>query len=120
MSFTASTGATITINLPQRDWLQVSPRGVKSNRLGIGARLLAKVGGRQIVRELFSANSYRSQSPASVHFGLGNADSVELLSIRWPSGRVQELKNLPAGRHLMIREGGAKPAIITPGKPLPF
>ena len=100
--------------------MQVSLRGVKSNRLGIGARLIAKVGGRQIVRELFPANSYRSQSPASVHFGLGNADSVESLSIRWPSGRAQVLKNLPADRHLMIREGNPLPAIITPGKPLPF
>ena len=87
---------------------------MKSNRLGIGARLIAKVGGRQIVRELFPANSYRSQAPASVHFGLGDADSVESNSIRWPSGRVQELKNLPADRHLLIREGNPLPVIITP------
>jgi hypothetical protein len=93
---------------------------VKCNRLGIGARLIAKAAGRQIVRELFPANIYRSQAPASVHFGLGDADSVESLSIRWPSGRVQELKNLPADRHLMIREGGTEPDIIIPGKPLPF
>lgn len=107
-------------NFPQRHWLAVSLRGVKSNRQGIGARLVARVGGRQIVRELFPANSYRSQAPASVHFGLADSETVEVLTIRWPSGQVQKLKNLPADRHLMIREGQEKPAVITPGQPLPF
>lgn len=105
-------------NFPQRHWLKIGLRGVeKSNRQGIGARLIASVGARQIVRELYPANSYRSQSPASVHFGLGHRDTVDTLTIHWPSGREQVLKNLPADRHLLIREGQPEPAIIIPGTP---
>jgi hypothetical protein len=90
---------------PPRHWLKVSLTGVDSNRLGIGARLTARVAGRQIVRELYPVNSYRSQAPSLVHFGLGDAEVVESLTIRWPSGLRQTLKGLRADRHIVVREG---------------
>ena len=107
-------------NFPQRHWLAVSLRGVQSNRQGIGARLIAHVGNRQIVRELYPANSYRSQALARVHFGLGEAEGVDRLVIRWPNGQEQELKGIAADRHVIIREGEATPKVVTPGQPLPF
>ena len=72
--------------LPRRHYLKVSLRGTKSNRLGIGARLTAVVKGQQLVRENYPANSFLSQSPTIVHFGLADSESVESLTIRWPSG----------------------------------
>jgi enediyne biosynthesis protein E4 len=91
-------------NFPQRHYLEVTLHGTRSNRQGIGARLTASVRGRVLVRELFPANSYRSQAPCRVHFGLGDADRVEWLNIRWPSGHVQEFKGLAADRHIVIEE----------------
>ena len=64
--------------LPRVNSLHVSLRGTKSNRLGIGARLVAEVAGHQIVRELYPVNSYLSQAPARVHFGLGLKSSARL------------------------------------------
>jgi hypothetical protein len=90
---------------PPRHYLEVSLRGTRSNRLGIGARLIAMVQGRPIVRELYPLNSYRSQMPTWVHFGLGDADRVDRLEIRWPSGLVQELTGLAADRHIIVEEG---------------
>ena len=107
-------------NFPQKHWIQVSLRGVESNAQGIGARLVAKLGDRQIVREIFPANSYLSQSPATAHFGLGNKDKVDTLTIRWPNGKEQVLKSISADQHLLVREGDPKPANIIPGKPYPF
>src|SRR5207249_1424176 len=69
---------------PKRHYLKVSLRGTKSNRLGIGARLVAEVQGRRLVREQYPLTSYRSQMPNIVHFGLGDADHVDRLTIRWP------------------------------------
>ena len=106
---------------PQRHYLEVSLRGRTSNRQGIGARLEAHVGGRVLVRELYPANSYRSQAPAVAHFGLGDARAVERLTIRWPSGRVQELRGLRGDRHVVVDEGkDGPPAVrtVTPGQPL--
>ncbi len=107
---------------PARHYLAVSLRGRPSNRQGIGARLTAVAGGQQQVREMYPSNSYRSQAPNIVHFGLGSAAVVERLTIRWPSGRVQELRDLRADRHVVIdedREGDQAVATVVPGRPLP-
>jgi hypothetical protein len=90
---------------PQRHFLKVSLRGRQSNRQGIGARLTAVVRGQQLVREMYPSNSYRSQSPNIVHLGLGDAPVVDRLTIRWPSGKVQELRDLGGDRHILIDEG---------------
>ena len=90
---------------PKRRFLKVTLRGTESNALGIGAKLTAFAAGRQVVRELYPVNSYRSQAPSLVHFGLGDADHLDSLTIRWPSGRVQKLRGVPADRHIVIQEG---------------
>jgi hypothetical protein len=91
-------------NFPQRHYLKVSLRGTKSNRQGIGARLIAEVNGQKLVRELYPLNSFRSEMPNLVHFGLADSDKVEKLTIRWPSGRVQALSNLKADAHIIVDE----------------
>jgi enediyne biosynthesis protein E4 len=105
--------------LPPRRWLQVTLRGTQSNRLGIGARLVATVGERQIVRECSAINSYLSQSPATVHFGLQEATQIDTLTIHWPSGLEQKLETIPADRQIVITEGAngwlpARPGVVTP------
>jgi enediyne biosynthesis protein E4 len=105
--------------LPRKNYLEVSLRGRQSNRQGIGARLTAVVAGRPQVRELYPANSFQSQTPDMVHFGLGDAEVVESLTIRWPSGKVQVLNNLAKNRHIVIDEGldGADAATtVEPGR----
>jgi hypothetical protein len=104
---------------PARHYLTVSLRGRASNRAGIGARLAATAGGRTIVRELFPHNAFRSQMPAQVHFGLGDATTVDRLTIRWPSGSVQELSALRGDRHVVIEEGKSGTGAVetvTPGQ----
>jgi hypothetical protein len=101
---------------PAGHYLEVSLRGTRSNRLGLGARLVAKFAGRQVVRDLFPANSFRSQTPALVHFGMDDAKLVEELTIRWPSGQQQVLRNLPADQHVVIDEGQEGFETILPGR----
>jgi hypothetical protein len=99
--------------------LNVSLRGTKSNRQGIGARLVAEVNGQQLVRELYPLNSYRSAMPNLVHFGLGDSDKVEKLTIRWPSGKVQVLTDLKADAHLVVdedKDGAAAIETVVPGR----
>jgi len=106
-------------NYPQRHYLKVSLRGRASNRLGVGARLTATVNGQKLVREMFPINSYRSQMPNLVHFGLGAADQVEKLEIRWTSGKQQMFFNLKTDRHLVVKEdqdGEAAMQDVVPGR----
>jgi hypothetical protein len=104
---------------PRRHYLEVSLRGRSSNRLGVGARLTAVVRGQSLVREMYPINSFRSQMPNIVHFGLGESTQVEKLTIRWPSGREQHLSNLAADRHIIVdeaKEGEDAVATVVPGQ----
>jgi len=105
--------------LPRKNYLMVSLRGHQSNRQGIGARLTAVVKKQPLIRELFPANGFHSQAPNIVHFGLADAEVVEKLTIRWPSGKVQEFKNLKGGRHIVVDEskaGADAIETVTPGQ----
>ncbi len=104
---------------PQKHYLEVTLRGTRSNRQGIGARLIARVDGRQIVREMYPINTFRSQAPNIVHFGLADADQVDELEIHWPSGQVQRLGHVRADRHIVIEEGkerGDAVETVVPGR----
>ena len=105
--------------LPRKHYLKVSLRGRNGNRQGIGARLTAVVKGQQLVREMFPANGFRSQAPNITHFGLAEADAVDGLTIRWPSGKVQTFKGLKGDRHVIIdegKDGDAAVETIVPGR----
>ena len=52
-----------------------------------------------------SGGSYLSQNDTRVHFGLGDADRVARVEIRWPSGRMETLTALAADRFYVAREG---------------
>lgn len=83
--------------------------GVESNRQGIGARVIAQAGERCLVRDLFPANGCLGQSPAELNLGLGAADKIDLLTIRWPTGQEQVLRDLPVGGMITITEGSSEP-----------
>ena len=90
---------------PRAHYLQLSLRGTRSNSLGGGARVECEIGGLVIRRSLFPVVNFLSQSPALLHLGLGDAATVDRLTIHWPSGEVQRFEKLAADRHLRITEG---------------
>lgn len=84
--------------------LQVKLIGRRSNRDGIGTQLRLEAGGRRQYREARRSGGYLSSSDPRVFFGLGTAERVEKLELRWPSGQRQVLENLPADCELTIDE----------------
>ena len=86
-------------------WISIRTVGTKSNRDGIGARVSVRAGGRRQIQEVTSGGSYLSQSDLRIHFGLGSALLVDTIEIRWPSGAIDELKDMPADRLLTVEEG---------------
>lgn len=60
-----------------------------SNRDGIGARIEVHLGERTLVRELRAGEGFASQNSATLHVGIGKAESVDKITVRWPSGRTQ-------------------------------
>ncbi len=85
-------------------WLQVDLAGVRSNRYGIGAALVAQAGGLTVYREVKGGEGFGSTDPYRVHFGLGGHEKVDSLEVFWPSGRRQRFTGLETGQVLEIRE----------------
>ena len=89
-------------------------RGTASNRFGIGTRVEATTKTGTQVRELVLARGYLSTSEPAVHFGFGADETIEQLTITWPSGRVQTLTNLPTGRRYTVTEPATDTAQTPP------
>ena len=85
-------------------WVQIDLRRSKGNRFGVGARLELEAAGRQQIREVTAGSSYMSQSSLTAHFGLGKAETVERLTVRWPRGGIQVLRDLPVDRRYVVVE----------------
>lgn len=103
-------------HFPPRAYLKVSLHGQRSNSLGLGARISARVEGRALVRELFPQNTFHSERASFVHFGLGDANQVDQLTVRWPSGQVDIFHDVAANRHILIDEATGSLTTIEPGQ----
>jgi hypothetical protein len=91
--------------IPGNHWVSFELAGTKSNRMAIGARLKIVAGGMTQTEEIHSGGSYLSQSDQRVHFGLGKATRINSLEIRWPSGKVEIIKDLEADKFYSVLEG---------------
>lgn len=84
--------------------VQLDLVGVKSNRSAVGSRVVIHCGGRTIVRDVFSANGFMGQGPTGLLVGLGDADQIDRLVVRWPTGDSQEFEKLPVDVRIRITE----------------
>jgi hypothetical protein len=75
---------------PVRHWLQLKLRGQRSNRSGLGAKVICRSAGRSQVRWVSNSVGYASSSDLRVHFGLGDEKKASV-EVRWPSGVTQML-----------------------------
>src|SRR5262249_49447195 len=103
-----------TVPRNKNHWLAVRLVGTRSNRSAIGARVRAWAGGTQQTQEVRGGGSYASQNDFRVHFGLGKAERVERLAVRWPNGLEEEWRDVAADRVLVLKEGGGQPSSEAP------
>jgi hypothetical protein len=90
----------------ENHWIKLRLVGVKSNRSAIGARVIARYGGKLQAQEVLSQSSFLSACDLRIHFGLGEAKAVDL-EIFWPSGIVQKMTGVAADQILTVRENVA-------------
>ena len=86
-------------------WIGVTLVGSKSNRAGIGARVIVVDGaGRRQIFDVSTSGSYLSANDSRIVAGLGTATEVKSVEVHWPSGRVQTIANPKMKQYLVIRE----------------
>lgn len=85
-------------------WLGVTLVG-KPNPDAVGAVLTLETGGEKLVRQVKGGRSYLSAHDLRILFGLGTKQSVQRLSVRWPSGKTQTWEHLGTNRYWKLIEG---------------
>jgi hypothetical protein len=90
--------------------LRIKLVGARSNRDGIGAVVRLAAGGETQTQMLRSGSSYLSSSELILTFGLAQNDKADAIEIRWPSGQVDRLSNVAAGKTITATEGKGETA----------
>jgi len=86
-------------------WLKLNLQGIQSNRNGIGARVeIYGEWGKQI-RDVRSGEGFEYMSSLNVHFGIGQATTIDQVIIRWPSGIIDTYSNVSPNQRLSVVEG---------------
>ncbi|MGH9756466.1 MAG: FG-GAP-like repeat-containing protein [Candidatus Acidiferrales bacterium] len=109
--------------------------GKKSNRDAIGAEVTVTTESGRQTRMVQAGSGFLAQHGKELFFGLGGATAPVTTSIRWPSGLVQHLRDLPLNHRVWVEEGAppsrmepfkttSQPTVVSPAvqfvpKPLP-
>jgi hypothetical protein len=93
-------------------WIRLRLVGTRSNRDAIGALITIEAGGRTLHRQRKGGSSLMSSHDPRLVIGLGPADEIARLTVRWPSGQVSRLEHLKTNQSYEIMEPTAAPAVL--------
>ncbi len=92
-------------------FLAVRLVGVTGSRDAIGASLTLRVGEQTWTRQLTAGDGFQASNERKVIFGLGRAERIDELQVRWPAGGQQTFRDLPYNAEVLLIEG--RPTAIT-------
>ena len=102
-----------------RNWVAIKLTGTKSNRDAIGAQVILELEGAdgkplKLMRHVTAGGGYASQNSDRLYFGLGNRSRIASLTVRWPSGQIQEFEDVDGNCLYQLTELGKLEAQILP------
>ncbi|MHC4518296.1 MAG: CRTAC1 family protein [Planctomycetota bacterium] len=89
-------------------WLQVTLRGTRTNRDGVGAHVTVKAGDLTLLDEVHSGRGYQSHYGTRLHFGLGSRRKIDRIEVRWIGGPTDTFENVEADQRITLTEGSSK------------
>ncbi len=89
----------------ENNWIKVVPKLPGPERDALGARVTVQVDSLRQIENVQPVRGYLSEVDSRLHFGLGKAQKVDSIEIRWPGGETQKLENVPANQVLKIIQG---------------
>ncbi|MEL6561178.1 MAG: VCBS repeat-containing protein [Bacteroidota bacterium] len=100
-------GANIFINqselvFPENSFLKVKLMAEKGS--AIGAKVYLSFGDNQIYQELVPSRGFQSTVDDRLNFGVGNTNSIDIVKVVWPSGKVSSLKDIQPGQEITVKE----------------
>ena len=91
-------------------WLTVRAVDPRLRRDAIGAHVLVHSGGRTMLRLITRSGSYLSSSDPRAFFGLGEAETIDGIDVRWPDGLVERFPGGSVRRHVVLVRGEGEAA----------
>lgn len=88
----------------RNNWLQIKLKATQTSSDAIGTRVMVTTGDLHQIREVQSGDGYLSQRELKLHFGIGDHDSVDKIKVRWVSGDIQIVEDVPANQILLLQE----------------
>jgi hypothetical protein len=89
-----------------KNWIKIKLIGTQCNRTAIGARVRVVTGNHAQMDEVHSGSSVMSQCDLRLHFGLGKAQTVDVIEVKWPTTqKIERFTLVKANQILTIREG---------------
>jgi len=94
------------VNADHHHWVELKlVGGPKSPRDAVGATVYLSTNGIRQRGDVISGGSYISSNDQRVHFGIGDAATVDGIEIHWPSGTIEKRKLPSVDRIFTIEEG---------------
>ncbi len=90
---------------PERAWMELELEGTTSNRDAIGARVTVTTGNTTRIRDVEAGGGHHLQHSHVVHFGLGDAGTIDSLTVRWPSGVTETFTGAAVKSRYRLVEG---------------
>jgi hypothetical protein len=94
-------------NAPNKQFLQLAFKGDSLNKFGIGAKAYLFTNGKMQYQQLMSSRGFQSSCDLKIHFGLDTISVVDSILIIWPNQKSQTLKNVSAGKTIIIEQKNA-------------
>ena len=79
-------------------------RGIQSNRDAIGARIEFRIGDTDRMLEVMGGDGYCASNERTIIIGVGQTVTVPLMTVRWPSGHIDRLADVPTNTNLVLVE----------------
>ncbi|MDA8763050.1 CRTAC1 family protein, partial [Flavobacteriaceae bacterium] len=86
------------------NWLKIKLKGKQSTTRGLGARIRIVCDDLSMIREIDGGSSHASQNSSIAHFGLGKNQKIDSITVTWPGGNSQSLKNVDVNKLIQIEE----------------
>jgi hypothetical protein len=90
---------------PENNWLEIGFLARRNNRFGVGTRVTVFAENLRSVAEVITGRGYQSHWGLRLHFGVGKAQRIDRVEIRWPDGTTESFGPVEAKTWLVFCEG---------------
>ena len=104
-------------HFPNHHYLKVVLKGKGHNTFAIGSTVQVTVGDQKFYLEQMPMRGFQSTVDTRLNFGLGEADTVDKVTVVWPDGKISEWESIAADQTLEFHQEEAQ--AVRPDEPVP-